>query len=416
MPLAGKWGGYSPEQVLIGETSCLVSAKNPSGVGVYNSTEGSLDRGISLAKQMGVDPSTKGMAGGFIPNFDVQSSFLMGMVQGSFTDLTKKLDFLSVGYDKEIEARRKLAESYTQAQFQIATGKNVELAFGGGQSKVVSTKEELERTFKDAYLRRPEQAHKYQYLFNKEAGTEETAKYDEYYQKKQATQQKLGDLGFKGMFAGPMIGEAIASAFKTAGMENVSKAFSELSSGITTASQMLNLLPNQLGKALAVGEMFTSLGNAISVVASKLGTYEKRLDLQNTLLEKLSSSSNTVLDSYSKLNQLYSDSSSSTQDYFVQQNRLAKALSDLASIAGGPELVQKLRSAALENERTSVMAQTADKAQDLRNIDTIKRDLAKAQVSKSLFGVSLSGAGSFSYQNDTDKLDKQSLLGQPPTQ
>ncbi len=61
--------GYSPSQVRIGQSSSLATPFNPSGFGVFNSTEGSLNNGMSLARNAGFNPQTKGMASGFIPNF-----------------------------------------------------------------------------------------------------------------------------------------------------------------------------------------------------------------------------------------------------------------------------------------------------------------------------------------------------------
>ena len=61
--------GYSPSQVRIGQSSSLTTPFNPSGFGVFNSTEGSLGNGMSLARSSGINPATKGMANGFIPNF-----------------------------------------------------------------------------------------------------------------------------------------------------------------------------------------------------------------------------------------------------------------------------------------------------------------------------------------------------------
>lgn len=61
--------GYSKSQIRIGKSSSLVSNFNPEGLGVYNSTEGNLGKGMQLAKQAGINPKTKGMSSGFVPNF-----------------------------------------------------------------------------------------------------------------------------------------------------------------------------------------------------------------------------------------------------------------------------------------------------------------------------------------------------------
>lgn len=61
--------GYSRSQVKIGKSNKLKTSFNPMGLGVYNSPEGSLSKGISLAEKAGINPKTKGMASGFVPNF-----------------------------------------------------------------------------------------------------------------------------------------------------------------------------------------------------------------------------------------------------------------------------------------------------------------------------------------------------------
>ena len=61
--------GYSSSQVKVGKDNKLKTSFNPMGLGVYNSTEGSLGKGISLAEKAGINPKTKGMASGFVPNF-----------------------------------------------------------------------------------------------------------------------------------------------------------------------------------------------------------------------------------------------------------------------------------------------------------------------------------------------------------
>lgn len=64
--------GYNKSEVRIGKSLSLISPWNPKGLGVYNKDEGSLAKGISLAKQAGIDPKTKGMSAGHIPNFAIE--------------------------------------------------------------------------------------------------------------------------------------------------------------------------------------------------------------------------------------------------------------------------------------------------------------------------------------------------------
>lgn len=84
--------GYSASQVLIGQNSMLRNSMNPLGLGVFNSTEGSLMNGISLARNAGINPMTKGMAKGFIPNFadnpEAVKAFQNALIQ-TLTDIAE---------------------------------------------------------------------------------------------------------------------------------------------------------------------------------------------------------------------------------------------------------------------------------------------------------------------------------------
>ena len=94
--------GYSSSQVKLGQNSQLKTSFNPSGLGVYNTTEGSLGNGISLAKKAGINPQTKGMAEGFIPNF--ADEFDISMVTVSLIAFGSQLKSLAGGF-KEINTQ-----------------------------------------------------------------------------------------------------------------------------------------------------------------------------------------------------------------------------------------------------------------------------------------------------------------------
>jgi TP901 family phage tail tape measure protein len=94
--------GYSSSQVKLGQNSQLKTSFNPNGLGVYNTTEGSLGSGISLAKKAGINPQTKGMAEGFIPNF--ADEFDLSMMTVAFIAFGSQLKSLAGGF-KEINAQ-----------------------------------------------------------------------------------------------------------------------------------------------------------------------------------------------------------------------------------------------------------------------------------------------------------------------
>jgi TP901 family phage tail tape measure protein len=119
--------GYSSSQVKVGQSSKLKTNFNPMGLGVYNSTEGSLNGGIGLAEKAGINPKTKGMsARGHIPNFAefggvdaVLSGGALLLFYSSIKDITGELK----NYKDSIKAVQKeqtdAASSYAQELQQI---------------------------------------------------------------------------------------------------------------------------------------------------------------------------------------------------------------------------------------------------------------------------------------------------------
>jgi len=397
--------GYSSSQIRIDKSPSLISSSNPSGLGVYNSTEGSLSNGITLAQSAGINPKTKGMAAGFVPNFDMGNigmSMMLGIFQGSVTDVSKKLNFLSYGYDKQIEHLRKINEEYTAIENDIkvkgsATYNGQTYTTGGRGSKF---REDFKAANAGSGL-----------TFYPDAVKKQEQDYGQYIDKKSATQQKIKGFAFQSMFGAPIAAETLSSSASSLGFANVAKGLETFSGGLTLASQMLSLLPNKLGSALAAGELITSLGSSISVAVAKVGTYEKALDVQSTALERMSSASNTVLDSYNKLNQLYNSSTSTFQDFITQQKRLSEALQDLgASLPNGKgaDLVRQITSAGSDEDRRTAVAQAQDAQQQERNVNATKLALAQAKVKSSFFGIGV--GNSFTANNKDDIIGKRQLL------
>jgi len=119
--------GYSSSQVKVGQSSKLKTNFNPMGLGVYNSTEGSLNGGIGLAEKAGINPKTKGMsARGHIPNFAetggadlLISAGSLFLFYSSLKDITGELK----NYKDSVKAVQKeqisAASSYAQEIGQI---------------------------------------------------------------------------------------------------------------------------------------------------------------------------------------------------------------------------------------------------------------------------------------------------------
>jgi TP901 family phage tail tape measure protein len=138
--------GYSASQVRLGRSDKLKTSFNPMGLGVYNSTEGSLNNGIGLAEKAGIDPKTKGMsARGHIPNFAEfggADAFILiaafGTLSTALKEVAGSLRTLKGSSDTLIKSNASAAASYSQQIGQIPKD------FKKSQ-KAIS--DEIERTF-----------------------------------------------------------------------------------------------------------------------------------------------------------------------------------------------------------------------------------------------------------------------------
>lgn len=405
--------GYSSSQIRVGQNPSLVSSSNPRGLGVYNSTEGSLSNGISLAQSAGINPKTKGMAAGFVPNFDMGNigmSMMLGIFQGSVTDVSKKLNFLSYGYDKQIEHLRKINEEYTTIENDIKVKGSA--TYNGKTYTDTGRGSKFREDFKAANAGSG-------LTFYPDKVKEQEQQYSQYINQKSATQQRIKGFAFQSMFGAPIAAETLSSSASSLGFANVAKGLETFSGGLTLASQMLSLFPNKLGSALATATLVSSFADSISMAAAKVGTYEKALDRQSTALEKMSSASNIVLDSYDKLSQLYNSGTSTLEDFITQQKRLSEALQDLASIPNGKgaALVQQITTAGSDEDRRTAVAKALDSQQEEKNIDAAKLEIAKAKATnlKTAFGYGNPfaynrGLPGFNDPNNADSLNKKQLL------
>lgn len=108
-----KAAGFSASQVKVGQSDSLKSSFNPQGLGVYNTVQepGGLSQGMGFARKAGINPKTKGMSSGFIPNF----AFSFGFSEEEYFKA-------NLGGDSG-EARKKAEESYRNRQKEAAERK-----------------------------------------------------------------------------------------------------------------------------------------------------------------------------------------------------------------------------------------------------------------------------------------------------
>jgi len=113
--------GYSSSQVRLGQSSKLKTSFNPMGLGVYNSTEGSLNNGIGLAEKAGINPKTKGMsAKGHIPNFAETSGFDLFAMTAAFSALIFSVKQAAQSLNELKTTNQNLKKDYTSAAASYA--------------------------------------------------------------------------------------------------------------------------------------------------------------------------------------------------------------------------------------------------------------------------------------------------------
>lgn len=114
--------GYSASQVKLGKSDKLKTSFNPMGLGVYNSTEGSLNNGIGLAEKAGIDPKTKGMsAKGHIPNFADFGGADAFILIAAFGTLSTALKEVSGNFQNLKTTSDNLKKSYESAAASFAS-------------------------------------------------------------------------------------------------------------------------------------------------------------------------------------------------------------------------------------------------------------------------------------------------------
>ena len=114
--------GYSSSQVKVGQSSKLKTSFNPMGLGVYNSTEGSLNGGIGLAEKAGIDPKTKGMSSkGHIPNFADFGGADAFILIAAFGTLSTALKEVSGNFQNLKTTSDNLKKSYESAAASFAS-------------------------------------------------------------------------------------------------------------------------------------------------------------------------------------------------------------------------------------------------------------------------------------------------------
>jgi len=399
--------GFSPE---------AVSTNNPLGAMVYDkSYQNSPQDAINQHATIG-QTDVKNMGGGFVPNFGITDSLILGSLQGVLGNkMGGILNSLSFGYEKQIELIRKTNEQFAILQKNIQVEGSTK--YNGQEYNDVDKLADAIKSKNSSFSKDPT------------VQAAQNAEYQNYRQRVSGISGKISSGSIYGMIAAPMAIEQAASFSKNFGAVDASKGLEEFSNGIVTASQLLLTFPNKLGVITAAGVAANSLSNALSITASKFGTFERAYDLASTRAENLSSAGNDVLDSFDKLKAAANDTAVTLDEYQSLQSKYSKSLIALAGInpdasgkGGGAEIVQKLEGAGTSEEKRNILSQAINTQSADKSETEIRMNLAQMVANNSIAGHSFAESraggifatdtGLFGGTNPTDILEKQNTLSQ----
>lgn len=410
--------GYSSSQVKVGSDPSLISSMNPAGIGVYNSTEGSLGNGIGLARKAGINPKTKGMAEGYVPNFaDVMTSVSLGASQYAFSLLGESIAKL-VGPSKAAAdavnqaneafskskakvgsydaAMSRVENKLTQTQKQLQTARNSLPQVGpptAAQASSVTILEAEELKLKRGLrgLRSKRGANivdsadkRSDYEDSKIAATTRGMRL--LGQTESYKNSKMGKMQAKGQFisagiseVGGMASELVKSKFGA----DKAKAVDEFTSGLTTAAQVLQTIPGPLGYVAAAGVAIYAAGKAVDQALYGFAeAAKKNADLKLSNLNLVDIASNALAQAMNGYEAVLSNTSATTEETLRAQKKYSQAVVQMGS-SGDKELMSKLSSAGSMKEKQAVLSEAGEKrASEKQKYETIKSYASKSEEYK----------------------------------
>jgi len=405
--------GYSSSQIRVGHDSALVSAMNPDGVGVYNSTEGSLSNGIGLARRAGIDPKTKGMAKGNIPNFaDVGTSMALGgmqfllaipLISGALQKMTSpskqaaeameklegritKLTKVSAQYDSRLEK--------TNQSYEITMKAIDGLYQKAAKTGYLSGAEVSALTMLEGKAAKEEGAMKLYASGKSRAELQKTTSLSELIseQKKTTFGQKLfGGENYEKTFAGKAQGFGLVAGMGAGIGMNVAgemiggdkgKALGEFGSTIQTAGQVMATIPGPAG--LVAGALVVMKGAIDFADKAAWGFAEKIKDAAQeklTGIDNMDAASNGLAQAMSNYQTLLDDSHATNTALLKAQEKYKTALNNFVASGFSKDDITKVTGAGTMSERQAALQELNEKnAREKEKQTTISQsaDLAES--------------------------------------
>lgn len=399
----------------VGVARELQSASNPLGLGVYDKAyQSNLGQAFSQHIALGqTNLKTMGSnaAEGFVPNFGVMDSIILGTLQGTVNNLNGILAPLAFGYRRQLEIVRRMNDEYVRITTQINNG--LEVRYQGttynARNPVTGG---LDRTTNYRNFARDFRVNNPLFTAAPSVHSQFNEQYNTYREGLETRQRRISSFGTATMIVGPMLGEAGAGLAKGFGAPNLAKGLEEVSAGVTSAGQLLMTFPGKLGVALAVGEGFKTAADSVAIFNSGFGQLQKSYDIASTRAEKIAAAGNQVMESFERLKNASTDASVSIEDYNSIQVRHTKALAELAAVPGGRNIVRELDTAGTDSRRREILAKAVNAQNQEKGNLNVRMQMAQAQANSSIFNWNFNKGrgGIFGATSEGEKVTKQQLV------
>ena len=297
------------------------------------------------------------LGGGFVPNFGIEESLMLGVIQAASGNIKGKMDALSFGYDRQISKTQKLYESFDKLNNEITALK------GAGGTRALSAEQRKKRA--ELHQERTE----IMASFQQEAGFSirdrgRRANFQSlntaYQNRLEESNQRVSRAGGITSVVAPIAGGIASSIASTAGAPDLSKGLSTMSEGIGLAGQAMMALPPKLGIIAGVGIAAYKLSEGMKEMKSGAEAAKVAYENQKTVIERTSGALNSLQQSYESMDSLYKSGTASLSSFLIVSKRLSQSMAELAAVS--PELAQKMQQARTPEERARVQARFMDES------------------------------------------------------
>jgi TP901 family phage tail tape measure protein len=225
-----------------------------------------------------------------------------------------------------------------------------------------------------------------------------------YLKKQEEDRRTLAGKGLSFSLKAGMIG-GIATQAAERFSPNAGAVISELTSGATTAGQVLNAFPTRAGKGIAAGIAGGTVVSAIDTFSKGLASQARAYEIAQGKFQKLVAQIDGMTVALSNFDTFVGDSTVSLETLVREQRKYSELLGSLGSTPEGQKVVARLAGAG--DTRTKIARLSEVKAEQTRDLELQASVLALKQYASNrtlnVFGKVIGGGRALGYANELEK-------------